>query len=486
MATQAGFTSFRRTWDNPDAAIVETGYATRASQYAMLVAWYHNAAFDDLGAMGRWQRYRSDYKLYRATRSIYNPVRRLVDFYAGQVYPGVLSEDGSRLPDGVPLAIPLSEDTPLPLKDAIAQWWQWSNWQAGKSVFVRYGACTGDVLVEVVDDVARGKVTGNIVWPGRVVDLTLDAAGNVKGYAIEYRARDDAGRVFLYRKEVDTASFRTFKDDNPFGYDDQDAESANPYGFVPAVWCKHSDFGGDHGGSVVRALGKLDELNSLAAHVHDQIHKKIAAPFVVWANGDVGSLFKRSRAADDIPAPDQDSALYLKGPEGGSLSSLTGDLDLGDALPYMQQLLIEIEHDHPELSMYQQLRGMGQVTGPAAARLVGDVASLVYEAQANYDQASIKLFQMSVAIAGWRVGTGAWGRTLTRQQQKFAPFDLTSYARGELDIAIVPRPIIPETAAERLAMDRTKLAFGMDQQAAQPDAALAARIQAKAGATDGS
>jgi hypothetical protein len=209
----------------------------------------------------------------------------------------------------------------------------------------------------------------------------------------------------------------------------------------------------------------------------------VAAPFIVWASGEVGNLFKRTRAEGDIPTPDQDSALYLKGPAGGAIDSLTGDLDLGDALPYIQQLLTEIEHDHPELSMYQQLRGMGQVTGPAAARLVGDVASLVYEAQANYDQASIKLFQMAVAIGGWRASSGAWGHTLSRQQQKFAPFDLTSYARGDLDLVIMPRPIIPETTLERIAIDRAQLALASDQQAGQSGTAdaIAARLNAAAG-----
>ncbi len=90
---------------------------------------------------------------------------------------------------------------------------------------------------------------------------------------------------------------------------------------------------------------------------------------------------------------------------------------------------------------------MSQVTGPAASRLVGDVASRFAEAAASYDQANIKLFQMAVAIAGFRANSGAWG-TLNRQQQKFTPFDLESYERGDLDMSIMPRPLLVPTRSE--------------------------------------
>jgi hypothetical protein len=34
-------------------------------------------------------------------------------------------------------------------------------------------------------------------------------------------------------------------------------------------------------------MGKIDELNNLVSHVHDQIHKKIGAPAVFWSDGSV-------------------------------------------------------------------------------------------------------------------------------------------------------------------------------------------------------
>ncbi|HEY8743914.1 MAG TPA: hypothetical protein VIU62_12485, partial [Chloroflexota bacterium] len=149
-------------------------------------------------------------------------------------------------------------------------------------------------------------------------------------------------------------------------------------------------------------------------------------------------------------------------PQGGHVESLAGNLPLRDTLAYIQQLIGEIEQDHPELTLYKELRAMSQVTGPAASRLVGDAAGLIAEAAANYDQQLIKLFQMGVAIAGWRLNNGDWGLT-DRQREKFAPFDLDSYIRGDLDFFISPRPLVPQTRREQLDAERAELALQADR-----------------------
>lgn len=441
---QTGWQAARRVFEDPATAQQQNDFEYQASQYNLLWSYYNHAMFDK--SMGISQQYKSNYNLYRNIRLIYNPVRRLVDFYSGQVYPGVLSEDGAMLPDGIPLAVPFSEDTPPELKSAIAQFWQWSNWQAKKAVHVRYGAALGNVLIEVVDDVERGKVTAEICWPGFVKDLDLDAAGNVRMYIIEYKAKDPDGTMYTYRKEMDKQVFRYYRDDLLI------QETANPYGFTPAVWIKHNDVGSQQGSpAVAGSLAKIDELNNLASHVHDQIHKVIGAPVILWTSGGVQNLFnkeKRGATSDfEEPKADQESILMLKGPADGKVDSLAGDLNLADSLVYMKELLAEIEQDHPELVFYRELREMTQVTGPAASRLAGDVAARVSEAQAAYDNGNISLFRMALAIAGFRANSGAWG-PLNRQQEKFTPFNLDSYERGDLDMSIMPRPLLTPTKLE--------------------------------------
>jgi hypothetical protein len=482
-ASQAAYIAFRRVFEDPANAHGQGSQQSQISNYNLLWAYYSGAMFDrGVAGFASWAAYKKNYALYRQIRLVYNPTKRLVDFYASQIYPGVLSEDGSQLPDGVQLAIPFAKDTPDELKAAIAQFWQWSNWQSLKGVHVRYAAALGNVLIEICDDVEKGKIAAEVVWPGHVVELELDHQGNVKRYVLEYQAQEDALpgqkgitnqtlRYYTYRKEVDSESFRTYKNGQPFGYDGKQPIEPNIYGFVPAVWVKHTDVGGDQGSpAIAGSLAKIDELNSLASHVHDQVHKVIGAPILISSgSGGIANLFQQQTKKPNTeeltnPESDRESVLMLKGPADAKVHSLAGELSLGDAAMYMDKLIAEIEQDHPELSMYRELRQMSQVTGPAAARLVGDVASRVYDAAANYDQQSIKLFQMAVAIAGFRANGNGW-QNLTRQQAKFKMFNLDSYERGDLDFAIMPRPIMQPTKTE-MAQEKTAYWTGIQVEVA--------------------
>jgi len=218
------------------------------------------------------------------------------------------------------------------------------------------------------------------------------------------------------------------------------------------VWLKHVDIGGQHGSpAIAGSFGKIDELNNLASHFHDQVHKVIGSPLLISSSSaitNISQVTKRVPTADFTePATDQESMLLLKASADSRVHPLSGNLDLVGTLAAMKELLGEIEQDHPELTFYKELRAMSQVTGPAAARLVGDVANRFAEVAAIVDQANVKLFQMAVAIAGFRANSGAWG-SLNRQQQKFTPFDLNSYDKGDLDMAIMPRPLLVPTRQE--------------------------------------
>jgi hypothetical protein len=464
MATTAAYSTFRRVWSDPQSIVARNQFAAQVATYDYRWHLYQNSVFDDKAT---WAQYRHKYGLYRYIRPIYNPVRRLVDFYTGIVYPGRLATDGKRLPDGTPLAIPLAADINPQLREAIGQLWQWSNWQTGKNLYVRYGAALGDVAVEVVDEVDRGKVTFDILWPGLIADLELDSTGNVKRYVIEYDAEDDTGKAYVYRKEVDSERIAEYKDNELYRYDESiDAERANPYGFAPLVWCKHTDLGGEHGSPAVRNVGKIDELNEIASHAHDRAHAVLSSPILVAGEG-VQALTAEQTEAKRVatqemsnPTAGRESVRILKA-NSGAMSTV--QLPEGEALNYIAKLLEEIENDHKELQMYNELRQMSQVTGPAAERLIGDAIAYVEEARSNYDTQSVKLFQMSIAIAGWRANTGAWGRALNRQQQAFLPFDLDSYERGDLDFEVMPRPILPAIERtpdeQRVLMEQAERGF---------------------------
>lgn len=456
----SGLAAARRVYeDSGDSQ--QRDWMTQQSVYALLWMYFSNELFERFSSLGYsqvWNQYKSNYNLYRNIRALYNPTRRLVNFYAGQVYPGVLPVNDEEIPDGISEAIPLGKDTSDTLKVAIRQFWQWSNWQAQKAVMVRYGAIFGSVLVEVVDDVEHRKVTGNVVKPSIVPEIVLDSAGNVKYYSMEYQSYDEEqNQYYVFRKEVDRDIIRYYRDGQPYNYGDG-ATVPNPYGFVPAVWAKHFDVGGQIGSpTIAGSIPKIDELNGLASHLNDQIHKVVGAPAVLWSSGGVKNLFSQEKrvGTEDLPTPasDQESILLLRGPADGHVDSLAGNLDIPGTIAAMQMALEEIEHDLPELTVFEELRQMTQLTGPAAERLVAPAISRLVEASGNYDLQSVKLFQMALAIAGERANSGAWGPSLNRQQQKFTSFNLTSYQRGNLDFVITPRTLLRPTGYE-LALEK--------------------------------
>lgn len=463
MASKAAVDTFLRVYGDPDGEQQRGVFVARSAQYRRLWHYYRNSVFDDLAV---WQVYKARYRLYRHTRSIYNPARRLVDFYAGTVYQGALSTDAKKLPDGTQLAIPFADDTDPKLLAAVGQLWRWSNWQSGKALMVRYGASLGDCAVEVVDDLEARKVTLEVRWPGLIDDLELDSSGNVKAYALEYDYEDADGKKYTYRKEVDAESIRTYRDARPFEYDGVPAERDNEYGFAPLVWVKHTDLGGDHGEPALRNVGKWDELNSLASHALDQAHKVFGAPLMATGKN-IGALVESQTkrgptAALTNKAEEQESINILRSEEGGDIKSV--QLPEGQALEYIDSLIAEIERDHPEVGMYNQLREMSEVTAPGAERMFGDVKTYVDDARAAYDTQSVKLFQMGVAIAGWRAQRGDWG-ALDRQHGVFTGFGLDSYADGDLDMEIMPRPLIPLSKKEVLELERMETALENDKQA---------------------
>lgn len=441
---------FRRIVPRPNQAAGFTGSPeSRAATYEQLYAYYSNTAFDELA---EWTRYRRKYGLYKYTRGIFNPVTRLVDFYVDHIYPGSIAHDGEdRHDEGIQSAIPLAFDTSEEIREALKVLWRWSNWQIKQSLMVYHGSMLGNALVEVVDDVVGGRVSLKTVYPGYVKEFQLDDDGVLLAYTLEYPILDNVlGTVKTFRKEVTLSSIRTFIDGQP------QRNGANPYGFVPAVWVKHLDFGADYGMPAIRgSITKIDELNSLVSHVLDHAHKLIRSPRILWTNSQVKSLFREDDNIDPADIDERSEVTMLKGMQGGTTETLVGNLDPATIVPVVAEMIREIEKDFPELTFYDKLREQNIVTSPGAKMLMGDVEKKLRRPAANYDAASQRLFAMALAIGGYRANLsqdeGGWAVSgkLRLGQRVFAPFNLEVYSAGELEMTILPRPLIQETERER-------------------------------------
>ena len=224
------------TYDNPDW----DAYSARIERYKYCESYYENAQYDALNSLGLQRRVYG--KLYTNIRGIRNPVARLVNLYADKIYPAAI--DTEDLSKG---AIPIL--APPEIKAALIQLFAWSNWSAGKQVYVRNGEKLGDSFIKVVDLVGNRRVALEVLAPQKVKDFTADVAGNIKQIVIEYPDHDpyplpvynqvNAPPVRFIRTEVITGTEVTVYRDGKVV-----ERYSNPFGFVPVVHA-HFDDGED-------------------------------------------------------------------------------------------------------------------------------------------------------------------------------------------------------------------------------------------------
>ena len=415
------------------AVNVRTTDANRQTTYALLGSLYANEATlqTDRGVLG--------------VRT-YNPVHRVVEWYAGRVFGDVWTDDGLPLPDGTPSTVPFAEDVDEPVRLAAMQALYWSNWQKLRFPYVRFGAMFGDVFLKPTLDVAARKVYVQVFEPRYVTDLQFNNRGDVIAYRLDYPVEDDnlVRSTYIYGESWTKESFTTYRDGRPTSFDGLPVTQENPFGFVPGVWVNHRSLGGIHGAPAVDGvIPKIQELNALVDATHTYIGKMHRQPVGISSSGKWG-------ADITILNDNKNSVGTFKGPADMTIHRLIDNIGLADSLQYIKELMTEIEKDLPETTMDERLAAMQQVTGPGATRILGDTAYRLYEAEGNYDSGLIDASQMCISIGAYAVKSGLWGRSLNEAQRKFAAFDLTSYDRGQLAMNFLMRPLVPETALERI------------------------------------
>lgn len=475
-ATQAGVSAALDTFQNPESAKQSPSFAARMSQVAYRFSWYMGTTFDPGQTFGK--SLVEQYLLYTETRLVWNPVSPIVDFWAGIVYPGELTDD-------MDSAIPLDEKTDPVLKKAIDQVWEWGNWATNKSVLERYVAGIGYDLVVVQDNVESGEVYPEIVWPAHVKSIDVNKKGDVKAYTLEYSvtevdAQSGNEQVYIYREVVDKEMYRTYRGTTtasmvPYdisGVTKDRVEWPNPYkarkdgeGFVPAVWRRFRNTGGTFSPSCMgSAYGELAAINSLESHMDDQVHKSIDPTTVFWSGGGLRRMLARkvkdaimgkntpdftlsSITSNELAesARSRQAMRFFEGPQGGRIDIVSGTGNLEHSRLYLNDKKDAFKDKFPEFTMYPKLREMSQVTGPAAEILLGDTKGKVVEVRGDADRQTKKLAQMCVAIAGWRYseGKGGWAKR-TAAQEKFATYSLESYDQGKLEFKIAGRHFIPD------------------------------------------
>lgn len=415
---------------------------------------------------------RSDTKhlsIYRNTTLLWKHVNSIVTYYAMTVYQGDLSTDGSILPDGSLGAIPIvpqtgSDSTNQQLIAAIAELNNAWNWRQKMTQIPERGAALGDLLTELVDEDGSPMVYPSFVWPGYVKEIELDYVDNLKAYTLQYMI-DIEGERFLFRKAVDGETIQYFRgkteaDLAPYGYNGNDPVIEHGYGFCPAVWDRHKVGWGVRGEAATDSTrGALIELNSLLSHGKHFQHKAFSAPIIV-----TGQITGRGQTTIDLSRPPEGNRSkdtrqttdWLQGSENAGL--VQPKFDLGSTLDMVTMIRDGIIDENPEARFFRELRGMTQVTGPGAERLLGDAVGRTRLARGGYDAQMKKRYQMAIAMCGHRArlpeSQGGWPKPLTRRQAVFLPFDLNSFAKGDLDFEIAERPVVMPTKLEVIDLVR--------------------------------
>lgn len=457
---------------NKSQSVRET-QAGLQTRYDFWRAVYGNEAYGDLSAAQQFGGVWTGYP--KSLRPISLIAKVAVDWWPRQVYAGVWTKDGLPPGSGDSNLIPYSADTDEDLRLCVQQAYAWAGAKDFLRGLVKKGAMLGDVFAEVEvhyneDGIPQSnKVFPVLHDPAHLVELSLNARGDVKSYRLAIPRYDETTRrQYLWGKLVTKTTITTYYDDDEYSYiDGQPASIPNRWGFVPAVWTKYQDADGQHGAPLADVIvGTIAEYDAGLSAVNDFIHRFVRQGVLLATKDPKGAqayllgqqAVSRNGVTDDYATrlagtyADRQTMNVWPVPDDVKPYHLLQDLGLAASEAHINRIRMEIEEALPEIVFIRRLQGMQQTTGPGARALMTEMRSKLNDVAGNFDHGVMKLGQMCAAIGGQLISDGDWGlrSQLTPQQQKFLPFDLTSYQRNELDFDLQPRELLPKTRSELL------------------------------------
>ena len=425
-------------------------FDSRRLRYTLYWSFYENTAYRDVHSWS--ELYKTKFGLYKYVRNIYNPAYRLAEFWKAHIWGGALDDaagDGERIPSALP--IQTENDA---LRAAIAQLWQWSNWSTQKDIITLHGAAMGDVGIQIVDDIERGKVYLKVVHPATIKSVTRDPFGHIKAYTFEETRADPRhsrdGRTVIYtetaERDGDSVVYRTYLDGQPYAWNGQREEWEEVYGFIPLVIIQHNNVGLDWGWAEMHPLrSKIHEVDDLSALLHDQIRKSSQAKWLATGIAEPKKEIKPTATASTVyrPEPDREEERMYYAKEGARITPFVAPLDIVGVAAEIKAIIEEMERDYPELQM--DIWNAGSNESGRALRIARQRTETKAQARrANYDSELVRAQQMAIAIGGYR-GYG----------EEFRGFGLDSYAAGQLDHQIGKRSVFATDPLDDLEIELT-------------------------------
>ena len=450
--TNAALTAFNnpaivaRPFDQIDADFNE--FDRRVARYRLLFAMYQNTNYASVHTASI--QLKTQNALYKYIRDIYNPSKRIIDFWKSHLWGGALDPaagDGGILPSALPI-ITDNEDH----RTAISELWKWSRWANQKDILTWMGVLYGDVGIKVITDRNNEHVFLQTVDPAQIEATKLDDFGRIMAYKLVDERIDptnsDNRAIYqefaaLLRDEetgmlTGEVQFATFKDGKPFAWPENidrgfpDPIYIRDLGFVPFIHIQNIPFGGPFGFSELQdTYTQINELNDIVSKTHD--HMRLASDVDVLFSGvdkpDATPTKTSSTGTVDDTQPNREKRLvhYAKDPQAKATPIQT-QIDLGPALEVIRDQLEQIERDHPEIQL-RRLQFSANAAEGTIREARQEISSDVVNRRVNYDTALTLAMQMAISIGG------------DENWEGYEPFSLESFANNELEFIIGNRPV---------------------------------------------
>lgn len=384
------------------------------------------------------QEIKLQFGLYNYTRTVFNPIYRLVEFHVSHIMGGPLDQaagDGTMVKSALPI-----ETKSTAVRKGLGRLWRDSQWGIRKDIWVRYGAAMGDVALKGCDSPEAGGITMEVVHPDSLTWVERDPyTRRITGYTREEKRydprphgrrnaspyvadalrnpgtvdyREDAwieGGQVHYETRLNGALYdwRLNEKSQPYGEEGNAGSEPQwvvPYGFIPLVLTQHMPVGLDWGlaeGHPV--LEKVFEVADSGSNLGDHVRRILNEPAFVTgvAPGDLTISAASREDTTGNPQSGRTKRMLLGIPEpDAKVLFLTQDMDLAAVSGHVAALKSDINEDFPELDV--DLWKTGDPSG-RAMRLARQRAEMkVQQRRAGYDTDLEALQRMCLAIGGIR------------------------------------------------------------------------------------
>lgn len=266
----------------------------------------------------------------------------------------------------------------------------WSKWSTEGVLYVHYGAQYGLTGLRISDNPGHPEGARVIIQPVDPTTFMLISPSQydervAMAIYVEQRS-DEVGEPFEYAEVITPETVTTYKNGEPFGFDEREPEAPNPYGFVPFVEIKHKKTGKPFGECTYQmAIPPLDEVNKMATELAGVIGDN-RDPQVVIIGAEAGDLERG-----------KDTVWYI--PLGGDVKMIVPSIDVVGTLEFIKDVKAEVKDSLPELA-FDELKSKTQIATATLELQLMELVLKIHRVRPNYDDGLRQALVMAAQIAG--------------------------------------------------------------------------------------